>query len=342
MSKEMRKWVMSGYGRSNLALAKTAIPQPGQGEILIRVSAVSLNYRDRLVIEQGMGMQLDFPFTPGSDLAGTVEQTGPGVTRFRKGDRVASTFIADWIDGNRRDAMIGIYSPSLGAPLPGVLAEYVVLSEQWAVRMPESLDPLESSTLPVAGLTAWFALVELGHLAANETVVVQGTGGVALFGVQFAAAHGAEVIVTSSSDEKLERVKALGASHGINRRRITDWSAEVQRITGGRGAEHLLEVAAGDLTQSGQAMRPGGRISAIGLIDAAEYRIPALPLLIKHIVVQGISVGHRRAFEDMNRAIDRLRIKPVIDKVYDFASLPAALDHLEHGAFGKVVIRVAD
>jgi NADPH:quinone reductase-like Zn-dependent oxidoreductase len=340
MSKTMRQWVMSGFGRSNLALAETKVPEPGPGQILVRVAAVSLNFRDRLVVEQGMGMPLAFPFTPGSDLSGTVAAVGPGVTRFKAGDRVVSTFVTDWLDGEL-DRLDGPYGPALGAPMPGVLADYVVLSENWAVPAPATLDHHEASTLPVAALTAWFSLVELGHLKAGETVLVQGTGGVALYAVQFAAAHHAEVIVTSSSDEKLARAKALGATHGINRNKTPDWGAEVQRLTRGRGADHLLELAAGDLDQSLQAIRPGGRISAIGVIEDYAFRLPALPLLVKHVVLQGIFVGHRRAFEDMNRAIDRLKIKPVIDKVYGLADLPAALDHLERGPFGKIVIRLA-
>jgi NADPH:quinone reductase-like Zn-dependent oxidoreductase len=346
MSKEtMRRWVMSGFGRSNLSLAETAIPQPGPGEVLVRVKAVSLNYRDRLVVENGMGSALDFPFTPGSDLAGEVVATGTGAGRFTTGDRVISNFVTTWQDGEL-SRIDGPYGPALGSPLPGVLSDYVVLDENWLVAAPSSLDDIEASTLPVAGLTAWFALVELGHLKAGQHVLLQGTGGVSLFGLQIAAAHGAEIIITSSSAGKLARVDELarksgGVVRGIDRSKIHDWGAEALRLTDGRGVDHILELAAGDLTQSLTAIRPGGRISAIGVIDGFDFRLAALPLLVKHIVLQGIFVGHRRALEDLVQAVDQLHIKPVIDKVYDLAELPAALDHLERGPFGKLVMRLA-
>ncbi|HEX9447420.1 MAG TPA: NAD(P)-dependent alcohol dehydrogenase [Dongiaceae bacterium] len=344
MSKEtMRSWVMSGFGRSNLSLAAQAIPQPGPGEVLVKVAAVSLNYRDRLVVENGMGMPLAFPFTPGSDLAGEVVATGPGVHRFASGNRVISNFVPAWLDGEL-SRIDGPYGPALGAPLPGVLSEYVVMKEDGLITAPASLDAVEASTLPVAGLTAWFALVELGGLKAGQSVLLQGTGGVSLFGLQIAAAHGAEIIITSGNAEKLQRAQALvgkGAiMRGIDRSRTPDWGAEAQRLTGGRGVDHLLEVAAGDLTQSLAAMKPGGRISAIGIIDSFEFKLAALPLLVKHVVLQGIFVGHRRALEDLAQAVDHLQLKPVIDRVYDFAELPTALDHLERGPFGKLVLRL--
>ncbi|HVJ43461.1 MAG TPA: NAD(P)-dependent alcohol dehydrogenase [Dongiaceae bacterium] len=343
MAKEkMRSWVMSGFGRANLSWAEVPVPEAGPGEVLVKVEAVSLNYRDRLVVENGMGNELSFPFTPGSDLAGRIVATGPGASRFKSGDRVISHFTTSWQDGELQ-AIKGNYGLALGAPLLGVLSNYVAMPQDWLASAPSSLDAVEASTLPVAGLTAWFSLAELGHLKAGETVLVQGTGGVALFGAQLAAAHGADVIVTSSSSEKLARLRGLlGAGvrlHGIDRRQHAAWGEEALRLTGGRGVDHLLEMAAGDLTQSMTALRLGGRLSAIGIIDATDYRIPAFPLLVKNIVVQGIFVGHRRALDDLVRAVDRLQLKPVIDKVYDAADLPAALDHLQRGPFGKIVLR---
>lgn len=346
MAKEkMRSWVMSGFGRANLSWAEVAVPQAGPGEVLVKVEAVSLNYRDRLVIENGMGSTLSFPFTPGSDLAGQVAATGPGVTRFKAGDRVISHFTTGWQDGELQ-AIKGNYGLALGAPLPGVLSAYVAMPQDWLVAAPSSLDAVEASTLPVAGLTAWFALIEHGRLKAGETVLVQGTGGVSLFGAQIAAAHGAEIIATSSSGEKLARLRGLlGDSaklQGIDRHRHPAWGEEALRLTGGRGVDHLLELAAGDLTQSMTALRLGGRLSAIGIIDAIEYRVPAFPLLVKDITVKGIFVGHRRALEDLVRAVDRLQLKPVIDQVYAATELPAALDHLQRGPFGKIVLRFDD
>ncbi|HWT98752.1 MAG TPA: NAD(P)-dependent alcohol dehydrogenase [Terriglobales bacterium] len=343
MSKDrMRGWVMTGYGRENLNWAELPMPQAGQGEVLVKVAAVSLNYRDRLVVENGMGNELDFPFTPGSDLAGEVVATGAGVTRFKAGDRVISHFTTGWQDGELT-AIKGKYGLALGAPLLGVLGSYVAIPQDWLVAAPESLDAVEASTLPIAGLTAWFSLIELGHLKAGETVLVQGTGGVALFGAQLAAAHGADVVVTSSSADKLARLqKLLGEGvrfHGIERQRHAAWGEEAVRLTNGRGVDHLLEMAAGDLTQSMTALKIGGRLSAIGIINGYDYNIPAFPLLVKNLTVKGIFVGHRRALQDLVRAVDRLKLKPIIDKVYDAADLPAALDHLERGPFGKLVVR---
>ena len=340
MADKMRRWTMDAVGRAQLKLAETAIPRPGNGEILVKVSAVALNYRDKLVIETGFGAELPFPFTPASDLAGIVEAVGPQVSRFRKGDRVISTFVPGWIDGKTSGTARHPAHVTLGGLLQGVLAEYVVLSQDWAVVAPTTLNDAEASTLPVAGLTAWSALVEEGKLAAGQTVVVLGTGGVSLFGLQIAAAHGAQVIVTSGEEEKLARAKSLGAAHGINRK-ATDWAKAVLDITDGRGADHILEIAGGaNLGRSLEACAVGGRISVIGVIEGFEISGGVLPLMLKQVTVRGIIVGHRRALEDLTRAVDRTGIKPVIDAEYDLAALPAALDHLERGPFGKVVVRM--
>lgn len=331
----MKRWQTSRLGRETLSLIETPMPQPGPGEILIKVGAVSLNYRDKLTLENGMGMTLDFPFTPGSDLAGTVALLGAGVTRFAVGDRMLSTFWPGWIEGIATGPRA-----ALGGPFPGVLAEYVVLPAADAVHAPRSLGDAAASTLPCAGLTAWFALVETGGLRAGQTVVVQGTGGVALFGLQIARAHGAEAIVVSRSTAKLERVRALGASHGIDRMAVPEWGRLVRDLTGGRGADHVLELAGGDMAQTAEAMAPGGRIALIGLLEGFSFTAPTVPVMLKQVVVQGISVGHRRALEDLVRAVDRIGLAPVIDAEYGFAELPAALDHLDRGPFGKIVVRV--
>ncbi|WP_035052734.1 zinc-dependent alcohol dehydrogenase family protein [Andreprevotia chitinilytica] len=338
MSKTMQRWVMKDYGAQYLALDDAPIPQPGPGEVLVKVSAVSINFRDKLIVASGMGMPLKWPHTPGSDMAGEVVGTGPGVSRVNVGERVISTFWSQWFDGA---APFGV--EALGSTLQGVLAEYVVLPQEDVVRAPQTLNDTEASTLTCAGLTAWFALVETGRLHAGQTIVVQGTGGFALFAVQLAVAHGARVIVTSSSDEKLARAKALGAVHGINRRTHPDWAEQVLRLTDGRGADHVLEMAGGDnLAQSVRATAPGGRISAVGVLDESKIENPVYrPILAKRLTLQGISVGHRRALEDLVQAVDRIGIKPVIDAEYAFADLPKALAHLDRGGFGKIVVRVA-
>ncbi len=340
MAETVKRWTMDGLGRDRLKLESAPIPAPGPGEILAKVSAVSLNYRDKLAIETGMGLTLNFPFTPASDMAGTVVAAGQGAARFEPGSRVITTFIPDWIDGPRPGgARVPPYR-SLGGSEPGVLADYVAFPEDWFSLAPESLDDAECSTLPCAGLTAWFALAETGRVRAGETVVVQGTGGVALFGLQIAKAHGATVIVTSGSDDKLARAKALGADHGVNRL-SENWVEAVHRLTGDRGADHVLDtVGGGNFGRSIEAAAVDGRVSVIGVLDGFTLSGPTGPLILKSVTAQGVSVGHRRALEDFVRAVDRLRLKPVIDRRYRFDELPAALDHLDRGPFGKIVLEL--
>jgi NADPH:quinone reductase-like Zn-dependent oxidoreductase len=340
MSKTMKRWTMDAIGRDHLAMTTAQIPEPAPGEILIKVAAASLNYRDKLMIETGMGVPVAFPFTPLSDMAGRVETVGVGVTRFKPGDRVISTFSPGWIEGrNSGDARRPPYQ-SLGGFYPGVLSEYLALPEDWLSAAPASLDDAEASTLPCAGLTAWFALVERGALRAGETVLVHGTGGVALFGLQIAHAQGARVIVVSGSEEKLARAKRLGAAHGINRQ-SGDWVEALYRLTDDRGADHILETVGGaHLGRSIEAAAMGATISVIGVLDGFEASGPVGPLLLKGLTVRGFGVGHRRALEDFCRAIDALALKPMIDARYKLADLHAALDHLDRGPFGKIVIDV--
>ena len=307
----------------------------------VRVGAVALNARDLMMIDHGMGLELEFPFVPASDMAGLVEAIGEGVGRFKLGDRVVANFLPEWIDGPPTGTAAQPSYRTLGGHHRGVLAERICVPEDWLVDAPASLSDTDAATLPVAGLTAWFALVEQGHVKAGETVLIPGTGGVALFAVQIAAAHSAEVIITSSSDAKLERAKALGARYGINRD-AADVVAEVQRLTGGRGADHVLDLVGGDnFARSIEAVTPGGRVSVIGLLGGTELRAPTTPVLLKAPVIQGIVTGHRRALEDLVRAVDCIGLKPVIDGRYAFEAVPEALDHLARGAFGKVVVEMA-
>ncbi|PXW24748.1 zinc-dependent alcohol dehydrogenase family protein [Paraburkholderia caballeronis] len=344
MNETMKRWTIPALGLDRLALGVAPRPVPKAGEILVEIEAVSLNFRDAEIVENGMGVPLTFPFTPASEMAGRVIAAGDGVTRFRVGDRVLSAFIPGWIDGA---PLSWTDAPTQGGPLDGMLAQYVAMPADWCVFAPTSLDALEASTLPVAGLTAWMALVEPGHLRAGQTVVVQGTGGVSLFAVQIAAASGASVIVTSSSDAKLAGAIELGAKHGIavqgiNRRERPDWQHAVLDLTGGRGADHILEMAGGDnLARSLQAIVPGGRISVIGLLESDRMDVPTMPLLGSRASIVGLSVGPRRALEDLVRMIDAHRLKPVIDAVYPFGQVPQAFEHLRRGAFGKIVVEVA-
>ncbi|WP_330565894.1 NAD(P)-dependent alcohol dehydrogenase [Pseudomonas yamanorum] len=339
MTDTMKRWEIPALGLHTLRLADVPRPTEKAVEVLVRVEAVSLNYRDGEVVDNGMGADLTFPFTPASDMAGTVVAVGEGVTRFKVGDKVLSAFFAGWIDGA---PFSWSQAPSQGGPIPGMLAEYVATPAEWCVQAPLSLTAGQASTLPVAALTAWMALFELGHLHAGHTVVVQGTGGVSLFAVQLAAANGAHVIITSSSDEKIARAIELGATHGINRSRVPEWHTAVQELTGGRGAEHILEMAGGDnLTRSLQAVANGGRISVIGLLESDQLSATVMALLAKRASITGIAVGPRRALEDLIAMIDRHGIEPMIDHTYGFEQVPEAFAHLRRGAFGKIVIEVA-
>ncbi|MDY7559852.1 NAD(P)-dependent alcohol dehydrogenase [Pseudomonas sp. 10B1] len=336
MIDSMKRWEISSFGLDNLAQVSVPQPEPKAGEIVVKIEAVSLNYRDTEVIENGMTAELVFPFTPASDMSGTVVAVGDGVTRFRVGERVISTYITQWIDGPPQtwDKM-----PTQGGPIQGMLAHYVATPAEWCVRAPNSLTSTEASTMPIAALTAWMALIELGHLRAGQTVLVQGTGGVSLFAIQLAAASGATVIVTSSSDEKISRAIKLGASHGINRMARPDWQNAVLELTAGRGADHILEMAGGDnLGRSLQAVVPGGRVSIIGLLESAELRTSVMAFLSRRACIVAVAVGPRRALEDLVRMVDSHGLKPVIDGTYSFDQLPQALAHLKRGAFGKVVI----
>lgn len=275
-------------------------PQPGPGQIVIRVRAVSLNYRDLLVVNGTYG-KISLPLIPTSDGVGEVTAVGEGVTRWKSGDRVAATFFPDWIGGElapeRTRAARGAGSTN------GMLAQYVVLSESAAVRVPEHLTFEEAATLPCAALTAWNALVEQGHVKSGQTVVLLGTGGVSLFGLQFARMHGARTIITSSSDDKLNRARNLGADETINYRTTPNWEERVLELTG-RGADHVLEVGgAGTFAKSLKATRPGGHVALIGVLAGVATELKVTDILMKSLRVQGIFVGNRDMFEAMNRAI---------------------------------------
>jgi NADPH:quinone reductase-like Zn-dependent oxidoreductase len=342
MTEMMKRWELRALGLQNLEMREAPRPLPRDGEVLVRVDAVSLNARDHLNIEYGLphensgGAKLELPFTPASDMAGEVVAVGGGVTRFQPGDRVVSHVVTDWIDGPLTNRPFN----TQGGPIQGMLSDYVATPAEWLVRAPASLEPAAASTLPLAALTAWTALVELGHVRAGETVLIQGTGGVSLFGLQFAVAQGARVIITSSGDEKLKLAMQLGASEGINRNDIPDWPSAANKLTGGRGCDHILDVAGGgSVAKSLECVAPSGKVYAIGVLESADLAIPMLPLIYNAASVIGISIGSRRSLEDMIRAVDHCGIKPVIDNVYDFAEVPEAFQHLQRGAFGKIVIK---
>ncbi|WP_431109963.1 zinc-dependent alcohol dehydrogenase family protein [Variovorax paradoxus] len=331
-SQTLRRWQLASFGTVHLEQVERPLPTPGPGQILVQVGAVSLNYRDLLMVQDGMGMKFDMPFTPGSDMAGTVVAAGADVRRFAVGDRVVNTFWGGWIDGRwHADTVLA------GGPGPGMLASHVLLDAAWAVAAPATLDFAEASTLPCAGLTAWFALAETGALRPGQTVLIHGTGGVALFGLQLARLHGARTIVVSGSEDKRAQALALGATHVLMR--DSDWPAEVRRLTEGRGADHVLELSSGpNLDRSLQAAAQGARVSIIGMLGGETLSASFYAMVLGRITVQGIGVGHRRALEELVRAVDVNALKPVIAARYDFDALPDALGHLARGAFGKSVV----
>jgi len=334
----MRAWELHGFGIENLKQVEKPEPKPAANEVLVRMSAVSLNYRDKLAVEGLYNRSMQFPMVQVADGAGEVVETGAGVTRFRVGDRVMTNYATTWIDGEPRGDE---YMHTLGNTIPGALADFLVLNEECFVPVPDYLTDEEASTLPCAGLTAWFALVEKGQLSAGQMVLIQGTGGVSLFGLQIASSLGAHTIVTSSSDSKLERARLLGANHGINYSRNPNWESAVLDLTQQKGVDHILEVVGGrNVIRSISAIKTGGHIAIIGLLDGFTSDLPLFPILGKQAVLRGYSVGSRRALEDMTDAFSKSKIRPVIDTVYAFDDALQAYEHLYRGAFGKVVIRI--
>jgi len=313
-------------------------PKPGPGEVLIRMRAVSLNYRDLLVVKGVYSRNLPVPLIPTSDGAGEIIEVGTGVTRFQPGDRVAGCFFSEWIDGPLTEAA---GKTALGGAVDGMFVEEKVLPAEGVVAIPEHLSFEEAATLPCAGLTAWHGLIESGRLRAGESVLIQGTGGVALFALQFAKMAGARVIATSSRDDKLQRARDLGAAEGVNYKTTPEWGAVVRDLTNGQGVDHVVEVGgAGTLGQSLKAVKVAGHIALIGVLSGGGEVNPT-PILMKNVRVQGIYVGSRAMFEAMNHAIALHQLHPVIHHVFAFEQARDAYSLLESGThLGKVVVRI--
>jgi NADPH:quinone reductase-like Zn-dependent oxidoreductase len=308
--------------------------------VQVRIHAASLNFRDYLVAKGLYNPKMPLPRVPLSDGAGEVTAVGEGVTRVKPGDRVAAAFHQGWIGGEYEEAY---GKTSLGGAIDGVLADYVVFGEEGLVALPPHLSYIEAAALPCAAVTAWNALISQGHIKAGDSVLLQGTGGVSIFALQFAKLSGARVIITSSSDEKLARARALGAEEGINYKKNPDWEKTVLPLTGGAGVDHIVEVGgAGTLARSLKVARAQGRVSVIGVLSGIAGELSIAPILHKHLTVQGIYVGSRTMFEDMNRAIELHRLHPVIDRVYPMEQIQEALRYMESGAhIGKIAIDLA-
>jgi NADPH:quinone reductase-like Zn-dependent oxidoreductase len=335
----MKAWLLDDFGLDNLRLGEIQTPTPKESEVLIKVSAVSLNFRDKAIVDGIYEPEMiPKPLVPVSDAVGVVVAVGRNVTHLKEGDRVNSHLYSKWVDG---DAKPNEPDFCYGAPLPGGLAEYMTLNAESAVKAPEAMTDEEASTLPIAALTAWYSMMDYGHLQPGQTVLVQGTGGVSVFAVQIASAFGAKVIATSSKDENLTRVKALGAWEGINYTRRPDWEKAALELTDGKGVDQLLDVVGGDgLNQSVAATRVGGHISQIGFLRGQTAQLDLMRVIFRQTAIRGIAVGPSRAFERMNDCLNKHKIHPMIDKVYAFDQARAAYEHLARGAFGKVVIKV--
>jgi NADPH:quinone reductase-like Zn-dependent oxidoreductase len=325
-------------GPDALRLVELSEPKPARGQVLVRVRATSLNYRDLLVADGRYG-KVALPLVPLSDGAGEIAAVGQGVTRWQTGDRVAGTFFQGWQSGPFRREMA---NTALGGALNGMLAEYVALSADGVVAIPAHLNFEEAATLPCAALTAWQALVTRGNVSAGETVLLLGTGGVSIFALQFAKMHGARVIITSSSDEKLARAEELGADETINYRSTPDWEKEVFRLTGEAGVDQVVEVGgAGTFVKTLRSIAPGGQVHLVGGVSGFTGEVPLGEIIRKLVIVRGIYVGSRAMFEAMNRAITLHQARPVVDRVFEFAEVRAAYQYQQSGKhFGKVVISV--
>jgi NADPH:quinone reductase-like Zn-dependent oxidoreductase len=330
--------IENDWGMDNLKLAQRPEPKAGPGEVLLRMKASSLNARDLLVPERGYGRATGtLPLIPVSDGVGEVVEAGEGVTRFCVGDRVCPMYFQGWLSGDPSEER---FSRSLGGPLDGTMAEYMRVPEQGVARAPKHLTDQEAAALPCAALTAWSALITRGRIQPGEKVLIQGSGGVALFALAFARMAGAHVTVISSSDEKIERLRGLGADATINYRQTPDWHKASREITNGRGYDHILELG-GELTfpKSLACIRTGGTISLIGVLSGLKITGSLGYVVTRQVRLQGITVGHRDGFEAMVRAMELHKIKPVLDREFPFDGLKEALAYLKSGRhFGKIIV----
>jgi NADPH:quinone reductase-like Zn-dependent oxidoreductase len=328
----MRTIEIASPGEQHIRLIERPAPVPGPGEVLVRVHAASLNYRDLVFMRGGLGFSR-YPYVPLSCACGQVAAIGDGVTRVAVGDRVAPIFFQNWLSGPQppHDSM-----RPLGGPIDGVAADFICLSEEGVVKVPDTLGDLEAATLPCAGVTAWASLFGIRATKPGDVVLLMGTGGVSIVGLQLAKAAGATVIITSSSDAKLERARSLGADHLINYRKVTRWGERARQLTGGRGVDVVLEVGGTEtLPQSIDALRDGGDIAGIGLLTGT----PVWEATDAPVRLHRIRVGSRVHFEDLLRGMVAARVRPVVDVVFPLDRLADALCALRsQSTFGKIGI----
>jgi NADPH:quinone reductase-like Zn-dependent oxidoreductase len=333
----LQQWQIPAFGIDSLVFSEKAPSQPGPGLVLVRVHAISLNYRDLMVVKGLYNPRLAMPRVPCSDGAGEVVAVGAGVTQWKAGDRVAGIFMQNWQDGRLTAAKA---KGALGGDIDGMLATEIVLAESGLVRIPDHLSYQEAATLPCAAVTAWNALFKATDTLPGDTVLIQGTGGVSIFALQFAKMTGARVLGISSSDEKLDRAKSLGLDAGLNYRTNPDWEKWAMEQTGGVGVDLVVEVGgSGTLPRAIRAVRPEGTVAQIGVLSGVAEAVDVRPILSRQIRIQGVYVGSRTDFVAMNKAVAQAELKPVVDSVFPFAEAPAALRRMEGaGHFGKIVI----
>jgi len=336
----MKAYEVQQFGIEKLALVERDEPRPGPGEVLVRFHAASLNYRDLMVVTGTYNPRMKMPATPLSDGAGEITEVGDGVSRWRVGDRVMPIFAQRWLDGDtseeKRRTSLGA-----GSQWDGVLREFGSFHEEGLARIPDHLSYEAAATLPCAALTAWHALAVSGNLKAGQSVLTLGTGGVSIFALQLAKMFGARVIATTGSDEKVERLEALGANDVINYKSREDWGAAVLELTAKNGVDHVIEVGgSGTLAHSLNAVRLGGHVAMIGALSGPGDFNP-ITVFMKAVKLQGIFTGSRTMFQDMLTAITVNNLEPVIDRVFEFDQAREAMSYMQSGAhFGKVVIRI--
>ena len=331
--------IQEQFGLDNLVMSERPSPSPGPGELKLSMRCASLNFRDLLMVQGMYNPRQPLPVIPCSDGVGEVVDVGDGVDEEWVGKRVCPIFAQGWKSGEPTKAKL---KTTLGGPLDGTLAEEMVVDAESVVVVPEHLTDAEAASLPCAAVTAWNALVEQGGVKAGDTILTLGTGGVSTFAVQIASMLGARVIATSSSDEKLERIKEMGADEGINYVDNEDWQDRARELSGGRGVDLVVEVGgAGTLQKSIRAVRIGGQISLIGVLSGGAQELNIIPVLMQNIRIQGVIVGHREMFERLNRAIAHHKMRPAIDKVFAFDEVKEAFNRMTEGAhFGKICVKL--
>ena len=334
----MRVWSLRGPGLEHLSLEERGEPSPGPGQVVVHIKAASLNYRDLMIASGRYARGAKYPLVPLSDGAGEIAAVGSGVTAWRAGDRVATSFFADWVDGPQTPERS---ATALGGAVDGVLAEAVVLPARGVVRTPEHMSDVEAATLPCAALTAWHALFEgVDPLRPGQTVLLEGTGGVSIFALQLAKLAGARVLITSSRDDKLARARELGADEAINYKKDPEWQERVRERTGGRGVDHVLEVGGRDTI--GRALASlcyGGQMHLIGGVSGFATEIPLGPMAQTSARVRRIFVGSVAMFEAMNRALTLHRVRPVVDRTFRLDEAREALETMQKAShFGKIVL----